>query len=323
MNLRENIETSFGRFRRLWKSPSKISSIGITDEAEAIQSLCYSDVNYPSKKQSIIFHSYIRMANIAYHLGCKNILEIGTGLSTAVWARFAQRTGAKVCNVDMDFGSMKSFFNDTNHETLVRENVELVEGATITPDEVIDFYTNSPRETFGGVEVSAFADNLDLFKNLNHTTQECQEVSALTPLRKWSVRDLVISGSSLVFPRKLLDIFSSGKSFDNEVALLKNLESSGEAGVLDNLIARGDRWDLVFFDCGELSSMIEWLKVKDRIIVGGLAAFHDIFFPKSFKNFIVCASVLADPDWKVVFIDETTKQGLMIAHKLNQQAVGR
>ena len=321
MKFGQSVRTLLGKLPRVgndlqWATESEVSPIASTGEAGVIQSLCYSDLNYTSTNRFVGFRSYVSMVNIAYHLGCTNVLEIGAGLSTAVWAHFAQRTGAQVCVIDMDFGSMKSFLGDSNHAALVKENVEFIEGATITADELLDFYTVA-RETFGGVEVAAFADKLDLFKKLDCITLECQEVLAFAPRKKWSVRELIVNGSSLVFPRQLLDIFSSGKSFDNEMALLKNVESRGKAGVLDELIARGNQWDLVFFDSGELSSMLEWVKLKDKIAVGGVAAFHDIFFPKSFKNFIVCASVLADPDWKVVFIDDSTHQGLMIAQKLH------
>jgi predicted O-methyltransferase YrrM len=324
MELKQNLKALISRLRQPGKDLSpptgyKAPEGIIAEEAEAIQSLCYSDLKYPNTNQFLSFRSYVRMANFAYHSGCSNVLEIGAGLSTAVWARYARRTGARVHTIDIDFGAMKALIAATAYEALVAENVQLIDGATITARELTDFYIGTPKEVFGSVEVTAFADNLDMFKNLNWFTQECQMVAALTSHKNWSACDLVISNGTLVFPRQLLDIYSSGKNFDNEVNMLKNLETSGKTGALDNLIVREASWDMVFLDSGELSSMIEWLKIKDRTVTGGLVAFHDIFFPRSFKNFIVCASILADPDWKVVFIDDSTKQGLLIAQRVGQE----
>jgi hypothetical protein len=76
-------------------------------------------------------------------------------------------------------------------------------------------------------------------------------------------------------------------------------------------------WDFVFFDSGEVSSNIEWLNLKDKIAVGGLAAFHDIYFPKSIKNFLPCAAIAADPAWNVILLDEGTIQGLLIAQRIS------
>ena len=118
----------------------------------------------------------------------------------------------------------------------------------------------------------------------------------------------------MAFPRELVDVFSAGEDFDNEVALLRKVESNEKAGIIDGLVARGDTWDMVFFDSGELSSMIEWAKVKDRINSDGMVAFHDIFFPKSMKNFVICAQVAASPDWKIVYID-SAGPGLMVAQR--------
>ena len=73
--------------------------------------------------------------------------------------------------------------------------------------------------------------------------------------------------------------------------------------------------DLVFLDSGEFSSMPEWEIVVSRLRPGGYVILHDIFFPKSFKNWLVCGAILANPAYETLYIDRSTPQGLMVAQK--------
>jgi len=75
--------------------------------------------------------------------------------------------------------------------------------------------------------------------------------------------------TSLSLPRRLLDLFSANGNFDNEIAFLRDAESRGVAGVIADLSKKESPWDLIFFDSGELASMIEWTKLKGNIAVGG------------------------------------------------------
>lgn len=83
----------------------------------------------------------------------------------------------------------------------------------------------------------------------------------------------------------------------------------------DTLLAEHPALDAVFFDCGEFSSLGEWFKLGPRIRPGGLAVFHDVYFPKSTKNFLVCALMEASGDWEVLYRDATTPQGLVVARR--------
>jgi len=309
------------RLKSAFKATKKagIANIGITDSVEAIEALCYPELAHLNLSRNRLMgsRSIIEMVNIAYHFGCKNIMEIGAGLSTAFWAAYARSTGACVCTIDIDFGPMQDFFRNTQHETLIAEQINLVKGSTITASDYLDFYNCDGKKEIAGINISDFADYLDLFRRLDFSSQETRAVRALAARQKWSIRNLIVDKSRLVLPRPLVDIYSRERNFDNEVKFFKEIENHVATGVLDNLTSsQGSNWDFVFFDGGELSSVMEWIKLKDRIAVGGMAAFHDIFFPKSFKNFIVCASLLADPGWTVVFVDDTTNQGLLMARRL-------
>lgn len=311
-DIREYIGRNPSHTRRL---EHQLSTITLTEEAEAIERFCYSGLSYINMTHRTGFHSCIKMASYAYHFGCRNILEIGAGVSSALWSRFGEATGASICIVDADFEIMNSYLDEESLDSLKSSNFELIRGTTITADELVDFYSANGIQAVGGVNVADFAAILDYFKNANCSKSRWQQVTALAPGRKWSIPDLVIDGESLRFQRDMIDIFSQGNRFDIEVAKLRSAETRGEGCIMSKLLDHDKPWDMVFFDSGELASLIEWGKLKDRIAIGGIAAFHDIFFPKSFKNFIVCASIVADPSWKVVFVDESTMQGLMIAQR--------
>ncbi len=295
---------------------TNFDNVAIMKNARVMQTQHFADLNYPNKKQFRAFPSYTCMVDFAEQRGCKTILEIGAGLSTAVWANFAKRTGADVCTLDASVARMQSYVRNTSHEETVSRYIKLIEGTTLNCDDLIAFYTDEPRQAYGGIDVASLLDHLHLFQNQNCSIKRWHKVNKIAGRWDWSASDLMTTDSSLVLPRQLLDVYSSGKNFKNEIAFLKNMDSQGKGGVIDKLLASDTSWDFIFFDSGELASMIEWPMLKDNIAIGGYAAFHDIFFPKSIKNIIPCAAVLADPDWEMVFCDDSTKQGLMIAQRL-------
>jgi len=284
--------------------------------AAEIQTQNYADLNYPSKKQFRAFPSYAFLSSFAERWSCKNILEIGGGLSTAVWADLAQRTGADVYSIDADFSRMKSYVRNTPHEIKVSKHINLIEGTTISSEEFLDFYSTGPHRTYGGIEIAKCMDYLDTFQHRNCSMRRRHLVSRNSDQGSWSPRDLLIKDSALLISRQLLDVFSYNGNFDNVVSFLRDTDSEGRGNKIEELISHDTCWDIIFFDSGELSSMIEWTKLKEQIAIGGFAAFHDIFFPKSIKNIVPCAALAADPDWDIVFCDDSTKQGLLIAQKL-------
>jgi hypothetical protein len=286
-----------------------VTESSLTGNAEeAIRALSYEGLRY---RNDYYFHSfpvYQRLMNIAFHHGSQRILELGAGLSTALWARYAHRTGASVMTVDADFAPMCSYVESPKLSTLIDEHVQLVKGVTITSQQLSDFYHTS-HETFCGVPASAIAETIETFSR-PAPQPRIDAVQQALGSTYWTLRDTFIhDGQTISFPPKLLDKLSPSGRFARDVDFL-NQHPLAE-------IHPTETWDLIFFDSGEYSSCVEWLTLKDRIPVGGLAAFHDVFFPKSAKNFLPCAAILADTNWRVVLLDDSTIQGLLIAQRLN------
>jgi hypothetical protein len=270
---------------------------------EAIRALCYDGLRYRDQQDVDSLPVYQRMVNIAFHYGITSVLGLGAGLSTALWARYAHRTGAAVVVVDNDFAQMQSSIESSELGRLIDKHITKITGTVVSGSKTRDFYL-AEHPTFGGVAASDILQKLDGFHRA--TTGESMTRAGFESMK---MRDLFSDGKNLRFAPKLLDQSSETAGFESDIARLDQLPP---AAIDANRI-----WELICFDSGEYSSCIEWLMLKDRIPVGGLAAFHDIFFPASIKNVIPCAAILADPNWRVVWLDRSTAQGLLIAQRLN------
>jgi len=295
---------------------NKLDHAIMLNDARSLQQELFSDLNFTNKNQYRVFPFFAYLCDFATKQGCKSILEIGAGLSTAVWARMAQQTGADVYSVDADLSRIQSYIRNSGHAAMVAKHVNMIEGATIQPDELIDFYTNQPMPTYGGMDSRTVLDHVDLLRSKDCSFKRWRRTCRFAGQKDWSARSLMAENGVLAMPRKLIDLYSNKRNFDNEILFLQHMDAQGKSDVITELSKQVKSWDLIFFDSGELASMVEWLRLKDDIAVGGFAAFHDIFFPKSIKNIVPCAAVLADPDWKLVFFDNSTRQGLLVAQRL-------
>lgn len=258
------------------------------------------------------FRTFLEVSDYAHYFGCESILEIGAGYSTAIWAEYSDRTGADVSSVDADVETIPRKLGGTRHEQSVRSRVDLIEGVSVHPGEIAEFYRR-PTDEIAGVELDRFVEEIDLLGRADGCPAEyANTVNRLAATKDWSIRDLLVSDGQLFFPSEVLDQYVVENDFDEHLSSLRDVETTG---VLDELVDSNGSWDLIWFDSGETSSIVEWTKLKECINPGGLAAFHDVFFPKSMKNFLVVSSLFADPDWEILTIDDSTVQGLAVAQR--------
>jgi hypothetical protein len=75
-------------------------------------------------------------------------------------------------------------------------------------------------------------------------------------------------------------------------------------------------YDIIFFDCGEYSSLAEWFILENQIRIGGFVLLHDIYYPKSVKNFIVATLISVSSKWEILYIDNYSKQGGLVARRI-------
>jgi predicted O-methyltransferase YrrM len=263
-----------------------------------------------SRHQYMNLETYCSLPKLAQSIGCDSIIEIGAGLSTGIWSEYAKRNEATVTSIDMNFENVRQYYSYDGYMK-IREHVDFRRGMSISPELLLEFY-NSSTKRLGDVPVSKFESKIDLFCRLRGCNRSKFDTVLELSNQTLSMSEVIVSNQSLYFPAEYISCYIGQANLNNHVNTLAKNERTG---ILDNLIASNDAWDLVWLDSGELSSIVEWSKLNEHITKGGLVALHDIFAPKSMKNFVVAASILASPDWKPLCIDSRTKQGLMIAQK--------
>ena len=274
---------------------------------ETLKKLALDTRNNPEKNPHNlqIFFQYAQAANFTANLNpLKNVLEIGRGYSTMLLA-FLKKPETKMFSIDA-----KPIENYDIAEPLgfIKNNVEFINGFTVTDAEIRSFYNGESKDNFLDTDASAIKKAI---------------LEYIRPSSGEYTQALGLNASSNNFAGACLDKLFDGQKLRCMGALFPEIltremryaETKGP-GVLDGLLKKVDVFDSVFLDCGEFSSMIEWMKVKDQIRKHGLAIFHDIYFPKSVKNFLICAAVRASKDWEILYQDATTPQGLIIARRV-------
>lgn len=275
----------------------------------------YEKLKIPDQRQIDAFQQYQTFVNYAYQMDkLDNILEIGSGLSTVLLAMLACERKFNFYSVDVNFDRVMNSVGGTNLEDVVKNNVNFMKGTSITKDEFVEFYKQDDITTFAETLISDIAQYLDDFIKVGADKRKLIEIGKMlnSSFDAKTLKDLFIYKDSFRLRKDILNIYSQTRSFVDEYEFFDR-KDIGTLGVIDSLLEQINTFDLIFFDSGEFSSNVEFQKLKDYVRPGGLAVFHDIYFPKSYKNFLVCSTVKADSSWEVIYQDEDTPQGLMMA----------
>ena len=110
--------------------------------------------------------------------------------------------------------------------------------------------------------------------------------------------------------------FTSHPSYKMETGFYSKFDAVSGSGFCREIIEEKLQFDAYFFDCGEISSIAEFWLLKDHMKNGDFVLLHDIYYPKSIKNFLVACYLCVDPDWKVIFEDNSSAQGGLVARKV-------
>ena len=194
------------------------------------------------------------------------------------------------------------------HKVSIGENTMISGG--VTAGEIRAFYAR-PLATVGGVAleraVKAARDFIDVSLDGRKAPKVAQALDA-DEFSADGVLAAVLKSDRL--PPRLLDVF---RTPGDEFAF--HGDGAGPQEGCLRQIMDSEQIDAVFLDSGEFSSLPEWEVVEKRLPPGGYVVLHDIFFPKSFKNWLVCGAIQAHPDFEVLYVDRSTPQGLMVAQK--------
>jgi predicted O-methyltransferase YrrM len=267
-----------------------------------------SDLQIPDETQFNVFNQVYNMVKIiSEHSGATNILEIGSGFSTVLLSILSEEKEVKIKSIDFSFKHFEKFYKHKEYKNLI-DNIELIEGVSVSALETETFYRDFQRSEFQGIKLKDIISDSFFIKNLI----DGRKLEYLT--NKFDLNGLSDVKSNLSsdteFFKHILDYYSNFGSFEKELNTLSNSKM-----VIDNNFL-ANSFDVIFFDSGELSSNVEFFKLNKCLKKGGLACFHDIYFPKSFKNWLPATLCQKNNDWKEIYIDQTTAQGMYIVQKL-------
>jgi hypothetical protein len=171
-------------------------------------------------------------------------------------------------------------------------------------------------ETGSGISTEYIASNMDddcLFYSIDVCDVKNQyRFDRVKYLKGWS-----INYSDFIKPQDENFVKNNCAGVDRKIVFGKEKDMDGEKDLIRKILKENSDLDLDFFfsDCGEYCGYPEWLIVKDVIKKGGIFAAHDIYYPKSIKNFKVVEEIEKSKEWKV--LEKTkTRQGLFIAVKI-------
>jgi len=282
-----------------------------TQFEQSILSEYFSGMVFVDQREKEVFLSYLKGFSILFFdTTVKNIVEIGGGQSTAIFSMMAERFNCKVNVIDMNPEAIK---NKVKNEVLcenIFENVNFYRGVSISRSD-LDGYYDQKLMDIGGVP---FQQVIEMACEFIDTIMDGRKEASVLKALEIDSLDVANFQKYLIkegrFPEELLNIF---RNTNDEFDFLPTAETSN--GLLSEILDHNDI-DVVFLDSGEFSSLPEWEIVSKKLRVGGYVILHDIFFPKSFKNWLVCASITASSNWNAIYHDRSTPQGLMVARKV-------
>lgn len=282
---------------------------------ETIQAVQYGDLTFPNEFYWTAFRQFLHLVTLAWYTRATNILELGAGISTVLFADYAERTDTSFYSVDTSFEQvLKICARDQKRLASVEQFTNFLYGSTVSRQFVEDFY-NTGHRLLCNVPIDQVLPATNHFIDRNIRHQRYAPLEKELNASNWDATRLLQHDGMLQFPRPLLDHFSEHTNFTSMLAFLDRWEQKKAGNLIQNEDLTKIDWDMILFDCGELTSLLEFQLLAPAVRPGGFAAFHDIFFPKSFKNFLVCAIITASPQWEIIHIDNSTIQGLLIAQK--------
>ncbi|MFT4805608.1 MAG: hypothetical protein ACI9YE_002830 [Psychroserpens sp.] len=276
--------------------------------------LYYNDLLYMAAKSMAFrfsgetdpFLQYMFMLNVLRQdKSMKKGLELGGGYSTLILSKLIIDNECQITSIDINPFKYKAIIPSARHRRYLFSLIDIVEDLTIDYESLVDFYKNQLPKEIAKYDPDIFKKTLANYVN-NYEGDGMYTDKGVDPIGYlYPNGDFDINGTLLAE-----DVLSAEKDFYQQFDRVK------KNGVIDKALKDNTIYDFIFFDCGELSSLVEWFLLKDTIRKGGYAFFHDIYFPKSIKNFIAVSFVELSDEWEVVFCDKSTPQGMLVARKL-------
>lgn len=242
--------------------------------------------------------SYICMFDTLRQRGFSgSFLELGGGYSTIILPNILDMTNVSLVSVDLNPDKYNLILNSVHSKKDFLVSFNSVQKPTVTLD-----------EAFAGLEslrlkLAQFDEKLlrEVLSKYVRSNDESLD----------KICDCIFSDNSL----NLKKLIMNHHAYAEDLKFYKSSNYEMGSGYCSSLVGNGYKLDAVFFDCGEISSVGEWMILSDSIVIGGYVLLHDIFYPKSIKNFLIATYIELSKDWEVIYKDEISSQGALVAIK--------
>jgi predicted O-methyltransferase YrrM len=278
----------------------------------AFQKKYFSDLEFLDEREFDVFLSYIKgfgllMLDSKIH----KILEIGGGQSTALLSKMSGRLGWELYTIDMNPDAIALKIRNQSINEITQKNIHFRKGVSLSAAEINNYYT-SDILSIGGIAFGEAIKNSKSFIDTSIDGRKAPNVAKALGLLKFDPDAVLYEIARFHgFKKELLNVF---KTPGNEFEYFENSRDLPEVWLAN--IMDSENIDVIFLDSGEFSSLPEWEIVERKLRPGGYVILHDIFFPKSFKNWLICGSIKANQNYEIIYVDTSLPQGLMVAQKL-------
>ena len=172
-----------------------------------------------------------------------------------------------------------------------------------------------------------FLKQINLYSEITVSYQQVEEslLEMAKRLTQYPLEDVLravglFSGDSFAscndkaqFKEQVLNSFREHPHAHDEKAFYDFFDAQCGEKLCSRLVRSQTRMDVLFLDCGELSSIAEFILLEPLVPVGGYILLHDIFYPKSIKNYLVATLLVLSDQWDVVYTDTVSAQGGLVA----------
>jgi len=246
------------------------------------------------------FLSYVGMFDVLRQRNFSGkFLELGGGYSTVLLTNILNIEPKLITSVDLNPSKYNWILNSPQNKNTFLSIINNIQRPTVSLEEV-----------FYGLEIIRI--KLSMYG----------KDKLISALKKYIISDITSSEyvAECIFSENgeaLKRLLTGHHAFKEDLKFYKSNNYEGGTGFCTSLVSSGYRADAIFFDCGEISSVGEWAILEETFRVGSYALFHDIYYPKSIKNFLIVTYLDLSDDWEIVYIDSNSLQGALVAIKIS------
>jgi len=225
------------------------------------------------------------------------LLELGGGYSTILAKELFDDGLVKLISVDFNPSKYHRILNSKRTSANFLKTIDSIHEITVSFEEVQEALTDVVNRLLG---YSKSDVQLCVLKFINDAQLADQ------------FADYINQNDSGAICRAVTE----HENFKSEIPFYQTFDAMKGVGACHRIAASETPINAVFFDCGEASSFAEFIALESRLTTGSYVLLHDIYFPKSIKNFLLAALLTIDPEWEVLYQDLVSPQGGLVAIKV-------